>query len=73
MSTPDGGENSQATAGPLVAKLTQVVRLEDLNEVVHTLVRQAMAGSGEQAMAGGGEQQNPIAGSSDPCSGGKEG
>jgi len=67
MSTPDGGENSHATAGPLV------VRLEDLNEVVHTLVRQAMAGSGEQAMAGGGEQQNPIAGSSDPCSGGKEG
>lgn len=52
----------------------QVVRLEDLNEVIHTLVHQAMAGSGEQAMAGGGEKQNPVAGnSSESCSGGNEG
>ena len=28
---------------------------ENVNEVVHTLVRQAMAGGSEYAMAGGGE------------------
>ena len=28
---------------------------ENVNEVVHTLVRQAMAGGSEHAMAGGGE------------------
>lgn len=34
----------------------QVVRLEDLSKVVHTLVC--------QAMADGGEQQNPVVGDS---------
>ena len=74
MVIPDGGENSQTTAGPSGATPVQVVRLEDLSEVVHTLVRKAMAGGVEQTMAGGGEQQNPVAGDSgEPCGRGQGG